>query len=423
MKVTAVICEYNPFHNGHAYQLAEARRRTKADHVICLMSGDFVQRGTPAIFSKYDRAACALSAGADLVLELPVLWATSSADYFAQGAVSILEGIGCVDALSFGAECEDLVELQTATALLHLAEDSDIFKETLDRALRRGKTFAAARTEALDEFCKTDCGGLSCGAMNSGLLSSPNNILAISYLNALSQSKSSIEPVAIARKGSGYHDDKLQGEFSSATALREVMAGDMSSEALRLLSDNMPAACFDLISEQIHSGGLLTMNDFSSILYYALLQSSAAALAEIADGGSDLANRVLRLLASYTTAEAFAEELKTKQLTRTRVNRFLLHAILQLSEDLRTSAQTAGYAPYARVLGMRKDAAELLSVMHRASGIPIITNLAKDAPSLTGPAAQSLALDVKASDLYMKMLTQKTGESYPTEYTRKFLVK
>lgn len=229
MKVIGIIAEYNPFHNGHAYQIAEIRKRTGADYIVVAMSGDFVQRGTPAIIDKYTRTNMALSCGADLILELPTLWATASAEDFAMAGVTLFDKMGCVDGICFGAETDNLDLLSSLADIL--ANEPEDYRELLSSYIKEGLTFPAARAKALvnhltassraDELCKADA-QISTEAISS-IINEPNNILAIEYLKALKRRHSSLKPYLIKREGAGYHDATI---YDNMTALDSTQAQD-----------------------------------------------------------------------------------------------------------------------------------------------------------------------------------------------------
>ena len=214
MKIAAVIAEYNPFHNGHAYQLHEIRRQTGADFILVMMSGDFVQRGAPACIDKYARCRMALNAGADMVCELPIYGALGSAEIFAESAVSLLNHLGCIDYLCFGAET---IAPSLFDAIIPiLSDEPEEYKSLLQTGLKNGMNFPAARSQAL---CSLLGDARCCGILNQ-----PNNILAIEYMKALYKSKSRIRPFPIKRSGAGYHSTDITAGFSSATAIRRQLS-------------------------------------------------------------------------------------------------------------------------------------------------------------------------------------------------------
>ncbi|HOO29215.1 MAG TPA: nucleotidyltransferase family protein, partial [Lachnospiraceae bacterium] len=256
MNVTGIIAEYNPFHNGHLYQLTKAREETDADYMIVVLSGDFVQRGTPAIADKYIRTKTALLAGADLVLELPVYFSSSSADFFAAGAVSLLDKIGCVDHLSFGSEHGSIKELSDIAG--HLLSETPSYKTVLKKHLKQGNSYALASAKAsMEQF--------SDSRMAETLLKEPNNTLGIAYLKALSGRNSTITPHTVLRTGGGYHATE-KGALS-ASAVRHTVQTDGSLDSV---SAQMPAYAYDLLADTYGTSFPIFENDFSSLLAYKL---------------------------------------------------------------------------------------------------------------------------------------------------------
>lgn len=245
MKIIGIIAEYNPFHNGHAYQMEEIRRRTGADYIVAAMSGDFVQRGAPAIVDKYARTRMALSCGADLVLELPALWATASAESFAAAGVALFEKMGCVDGICFGAECDNLSLLSEIADIL--AEEPSVYRAALSSYIKEGLTFPQARARALSESVLTsqktnsvskDALAQSASLTQSELaeiLGSPNNILAIEYLKAIRRQNSSLTPYLIKREGAGYHDAEIHDD-------NHIFQDDTDARHCPTSTDNFAAA-------------------------------------------------------------------------------------------------------------------------------------------------------------------------------------
>ena len=336
MNITGIIAEYNPFHNGHAYQLARARALTGADYIIVVMSGDYVQRGTPAILEKHLRARLALKNGADLVLELPVRYSTASAMDFASGAVYILDALNAVTHLCFGSESGDLDLLATAAEILE--QEPEEYLTTLQTFLKQGASYPAARQKAF-ETCLTS----RRSDLPDGLLKSQNNILAIEYLRALLMLKSPIHPVTVTRTSDKYHSGILEHTYASATAVRRAMM----ENSLQTAAGYVPENVFAALDEAVRSNSLLTEDDFSLPLKYQLLQSTPETLTGCLDVPESLANRIHRRLNDYTGFSQFAELLKTRETTRTRINRSLLHILLQLD-------RTPPSIEYLRILGFRK---------------------------------------------------------------------
>lgn len=283
MKTIGIIAEYNPFHNGHAYQIAELKRKTNADFVVIAMSGDFVQRGAPAIIDKYCRAEMALLCGADLVIELPVVWAVSSAEDFAMAGVTLFDKMGCIDGICFGAESDQLPLLKSIAGVL--AEEPDIYRSALSSHLKKGLAFPAARAAALSDYFK------STGMNFISILDTPNNILAVEYLKALKRRNSAMTPILIPRAGSGYHDTTINTPTASASAIRAAVSNvtpsddhtfhfssaDYGSQSIHSsrphlseIASSMPEPAFALFQKEITSGRLMDADDFSSILGYRI---------------------------------------------------------------------------------------------------------------------------------------------------------
>lgn len=401
MKTVGIIAEYNPFHKGHAYHLNKAKELTGADYVVSVMSGDFVQRGLPAILDKYARAEAALRCGADLVLELPVPYATGSAEYFAGGAVSLLDSLGCVDALCFGSECGDLNSLLSFARLFE--EESVDYQQLLRLHLKRGCTFPEARSLAAGEFLKA-----------SALLEKPNNTLGIEYCKALLRRKSPIEPVTLKRHSAGYHDTSLDAELASATAIRKelLLTGTPLSSSLQ---GQLPDASLEILNRE---KAFVRFEDFSQLLFYRLLSLSPEELRAIWDMGEDLAARMYNQRFSFTTAPCFADELKTRQLTHTRITRALCHLLLDLKNEDMTPLKEAGYPVYLRVLGFRKSAGPLLSSIKRNGTSPLLVKAA-DASKILNPTQVSLfTKDLFAAHLYEGILAGRRNSAIRHEYTR-----
>lgn len=416
MKITGIIAEYNPFHTGHAYHLKKARESSGCDYIVVVMSPDFVQRGEPAVFDKFTRARMALLGGADLVLELPVCYACGSAEYFAMGAVALLDGLGAADTLCFGCETPSRSLLLRSAQVLD--QEPKEYTNTLREGLRLGLTYPQSRARAIAGYFASHSGDLpanSAGAAGlendwSGFFSSPNNILGMEYCKAIRHLHASMAPLPIRRLGSGYHDPVLGGGYCSATALRKGLAG---SERLDSLLPYVPAECQALFSSACGrpimpddlmpwlTRQLLIMTDFSGIF----------------DVSPDLSDRILKLRYSLT-GKSWAETvaaIKTRQITEARIRRVLLHIILDISQELADSCREDGPIFYARILGFRREAAPLLRRIKETSRLPLITKPSAAARSLKGPAARMLQMDFTASHLYRSLLTAKYGMPFCSE--------
>jgi predicted nucleotidyltransferase len=403
MIVNGIIAEYNPFHNGHQYHIAQSKAATNADYTIVVMSGNFLQRGLPAIADKHTRTKMALAGGADLVLELPSLYATASAEFFAAGGVSILDALQVVTHLSFGSEEGQTEPLMNVAALLS-REDAP-YQSALKSYLKQGFSFPEARTTALTE-CFPEL------AQQSTLLNSPNNILGIEYCKALLRRNSNITPCTIKRLGAGYHDTDTTGETASAQAIREALLTDrgdqvskrhMPEEALQILRTyrkDYPAECSETLS---------------GMLYYKLLSELATGFANYLDVSDDLSDRIIKRLHTYRDFSSFCDSLKTKELTYTRISRSLIHILLNIKKQ--DMALYREQAPYARILGFQKQAAPLLKVLNEKASIPLITSLADAEKTLPESALYLLKKDIAASQLYLGLTALSNHKTAENEYS------
>ena len=435
MKTAGIIAEYNPFHKGHEYQIRYTKEKLKADYVIVAMSGDYVQRGTPALISKHVRAEMALRCGADLVLEIPVSISTASAEAFAMGGVSLLDSLGVVDMLCFGSESGEISALRELAEIL--VEEPEEYKKLLKSFLSEGLTFPAARSQALTEYFKNprnfngdDFDGVLTPLLNevTQILNTPNNILGIEYCKALLRLNSQIRPVTIRREGMGYHETTvpdgnstvaspdLQSPtdfFASATAIRNLILRD--SPDPDALASQIPGQAFPVFQKAVNSGEFLTENSLDSILSYCLMKENVKSLSSYMDVSEDLARRIINqqnLLLSFSQSVSV---LKTRELTQTRIQRALLHIILNIH-----TAPTQ--IPFARVLGFRRESSELLSQIKKHSRIPLITKLADAQNLLDSEGNQILSETVFSSNLYEKLLCLKTGRKFCHESQKQLII-
>lgn len=355
MKVTGIIAECNPLHEGHAYLIREARARTSADHVVVAMSGDYVQRGAPSILSFRDRAESLLREGADLVVELPLYVSCSGADYFARGGVALLESLGLVTDLVFGSESGDLDALQAAAE--KLGEEDEAYRTSLRDGLRNGLTFPEARA----------------AASGSSVPVSPNDLLGTEYLKALRASGSSIRPHAVPRIS-----------CRSASGIRTQM--------LLARSETDPFLCRD---------------DFSDLLLHALW--SAGELSRYLDVSGDLARRIRSLLPSYSTYSAFCEAVKTRNYTYTRISRALLHIMLGMtSQTMERFDAFCGLCGWIRPVGFKKSAIPLIREITASCRVPFLYKLASADKVLPEDLYPLLQEEIRAEFLYDLMAARRT---------------
>lgn len=409
MKTVGIIAEYNPFHNGHAYQIAQAKKVTGAQYCIIIMSGNFVQRGAPAIMDKYTRTRAALTGGADLIIELPVHYATASAEYFAAGAAALLDKLG-IDCLCFGSECGNIQTLSDTADLL-LAESTE-YKELLQKKIRSGMPYPQAREAALCALSPHLAG-------QADILRSPNNILGLEYLKALKKSGSRIIPYTIKRTGASYHDSALQSTCSSALAIRETIA---LSQDMQLVKDQMPSSVYEIMEAEYGKTFPVFPSDLSSLLAYKLLAEETEGFCGYFDIDESLSDRIRKCLPAYQDAVSFCDRLKTKNTTYTRISRALLHILLNILQTDMDIFCREGYVYYARILGFQKESAPLLSKMKADSSIPLITKLADAAARIFSEnGRRMLEQDILASHIYSLLVHTKFGQGIQNEYKRQII--
>ena len=363
METAGIVAEYNPFHRGHAWHIAETRRRLGGDApVVCVMSGHWVQRGECALADKWLRAALALDRGADLVVELPTPWAMASAESFARGAVSLLAATGVVDVLSFGSETGELAPLEEAAAAL----DAPDYPERLRAALGRGLSFPAARQEAAGAAC----------------LSAPNNNLGVEYLRSLRALGSTIRPLTVPRQGAG-HDGPAAGGFASASELRRLLRAGRGAEAAPYLTAPW-------------SGELADMQHIERAVLSRLRTMGEGDWAALPDGGGaeGLPSRLAKAAREAVSLEDFYTRAKTRRYPHARLRRLALAAFLGLRAAERPAAP-----PYVRVLGLGGRGRALLRRMKDTCPLPVIVKPAQ-ARELDGPARTLFESEARYTDLY-----------------------
>ncbi|WP_418473182.1 nucleotidyltransferase family protein [Eubacterium sp.] len=433
MNVTGIIAEYNSFHNGHAFHIEETRKNMQADYCIAVISGDFVQRGAPALLNKYDRTKMALENGIDLVIELPVIAATSSAENFAQGGVCLLDALGVVSNISFGAEANTASDIDLLGKLADFfAFEPPAFQEHLDQALKSGYSFPTARARAALTCLQqihSDSMDANTLAQFEQLLASPNNILAIEYMKAIRRHNCKLTPSVVTRTGAGYHDTDTDTKFASASALRKFILQNNSDQEItsemlnQMLTRTVPDSVRELLLTAYENHAFLQEDDFSDLLYYELQRQLLHPTASDFDATrSDLAQRIENKLESFTCWSEFVSDLKTKNQTYTAISRYLLHALLGIDGELLTAAKTYHYAPYARILGFRKDASPLLKELQAHSQIPLLRKIAKERLELAPDQQKLLDLDVYAANLYNRILFSKSGIQRKNEYREPLII-
>ena len=404
MKVAAVIAEFNPFHKGHEYLLSEIKKKSNADYIITVMSGDYVQRGEPAIFDKFTRAKTALSSGINLAIELPCAIATGSAAIFAEGAISLLNKLNIVDELWFGSEYGDISAFDTVSDIL--INEPLQFTSELKSHLKQGFSFPKARFAALSSIPSVAKSFKDAKAMEDFLIS-PNNILGLEYLAALKKTNSTIKPRTIARKGSGYNDISINAENASASAIRRAFLSENPHAAASALPDQI----YNSFDFNTLSANAIYPNDFSLLLHSRLLAETYDSLSEYPDISHDLARRIKQLENSFRGFESFAMTLKTKNLTYSHIKRCLLHITLGIHKS---DVNDAFNNSYARMLGF-SNAAMLLSQLKKCSLIQLCGK-----PSIL--PSKLYQKELFASNLYNAVLANKTGNQFIHEYKKQLVI-
>ena len=401
MQTVGIIAEYNPFHKGHAYQIEEAKKAANADFAVVAMSGNFVQRGAPAIIDKYTRTKMALEGGADLVLELPVPFATAAAPIFAEAGVSLLTRLGCVDALCFGSESGNIDSLINSARTLQ--EEPPEYKALL----REGNSYPKSVQMAMH----------SIGTL---LTTSPNDTLGVEYIKALLASGSTMKPFAVKREGNDYHDTKLSLGFASASAIRSQIECE-SASSISSLSAFLPETSFSLMEKAISHTFPITEDDFSlalGMIINAGKMTNGINLLHAAEMTPELYDRIQRILCTgqaFTFSE-LAQNLKTKNITRARINRALLHCLLSISQDDMELFRASGFCSYARILGFKSNASLLLKAVKNNSNIPVITKLADAKNKLDETGNKILSHELASSFLYRQAVWCKFHETLPDEF-------
>ena len=377
-KVLGIVAEYNPFHNGHKYHLEQSKKISGCDYTVAIIGGNFTQRGDVSLVDKWKKAEMALLAGIDLILELPTMYATSSAENFADGAVKLMDSLKIVDTISFGTETEDLDMLDAIADVL--AKEPKEYVSFLQKELKNGDSFPKARENAILQYFK--------GAVPyANLLKTPNNILAIEYLKALRKRKSYINPIIIKRETSNEDSIRLKKGYASSSEIRELIS---EKENVRNL---IPKTTFDLLKGTIRDGELvLGLDTYEQAIIYNLRKMSVEEIAALPDVSEGLENKIKKSANEYSSLEAIIEDVKTKRYTETRIKRILVHSLLNITQkDIDVSKRTQ---PYARVLAFN------------AAGKKMISSISKSNPKLNIIVSVKNFVDHSSNKNLLNMLTK-----------------
>ncbi len=374
MKATGIVVEYNPFHNGHRYHLEKAKEHGVGDVVIAVMSGDYLQRGEPAILNKWMRTEMALKNGIDIVVELPSFYSTQSAEIFAKGSVEILGNLGVSD-IVFGSEGGDVNILEGIADL----EENEVFQELLKNYLSLGRSYPSAFSMALDEIS----GGQE--------RFNPNDILGIEYVRAIKKGRLDIKPIAIKREGSGYHSEDLDSIIASATAIRKALKESKSIEKL------VPNESYHIIIDGIKEKKLTYLEEYYPLIRHEIILNKDK-LSEIQDVEVGYENKLYSAAFKYRDFYDFYNEILSKRYTNARVQRVLVHVLIGLTREITRSVKKK--VPFIRVLGFNERGNMYLKGIKKEMKVPLLSSLKNVTKILDDEAKSLLDFNEKASKIY-----------------------
>ena len=406
--VLGIIAEYNPFHNGHFYQIEEAKKQTGAKYVVAVMSGNFTQRGNTSLIDKWTKAQMALENGVDIVLELPTIYSVSSAENFAEGAIKILDSLKIVDTLCFGTETADFAALNNIANVLH--NEPKEYVAILNHELGKGISYPKARENALMMY-------LNDIKRYASILSGSNNILAIEYLKALKRLKSDMTPFSIQRKKVYYNDERIIDEFASSTAIRKLIATEQYAEVRKVV----PMSSYMLLKEKIEKGNfVIDIIKFEKEILYNLRKMTVKQIAELPDVTEGLEYAIKNAANSCNSLLELVNIIKSKRYTQTRIQRILVYALLGITKKDMANARKV--IPYARVLGFNKNGREMLSdICSINPRINMITSVKKyEDQNINKALREMLEKDIFATNVYT--LGYEDDSWANLDYTNKLVI-
>ncbi|WP_054740563.1 nucleotidyltransferase [Cellulosilyticum ruminicola] len=408
MHIAGIVAEYNPFHNGHAYQIQTLKKEKHIDFVIAVMSGHFSQRGLPTIADKFTRTKMALDSGIDIVIELPTPFATSSAERFSEAAISLLHQTGIVDTLCFGSECGNLEALDlVATTLIN---PPPVFSTKLKAYLRSGLSFPRAREQALIDTLEVDSASIG---LYSPIINNPNNILGIEYIKALHKYNSNIKPFTITRIHAGYHDLHITGSITSATAIRHLAL----KKDFDTIKTCMPPTSFNYLNETLNH--IPSYEKLYTFLNYKLIMSNKEDLYALWDIPKELIHSILNHFPYCDTLEKLIDMVSSKTYTRATVQRSLLRILLHITKEDISTLESLAWTPYIRILGCKRSALSLLGKLSKKATCPVITNVGKSYVSLNKAQKCLMDYELKATALYHSLSC--SGQNYKQDFTQSFI--
>lgn len=406
--VLGIIAEYNPFHNGHLYQIEEAKRQTGANYVVAVISGNFTQRGNTSLVNKWAKAEMALASGVDIVLELPTIYSTSSAENFAEGAIKILDSLKIVDTLCFGTETADFAALNNIANVLY--NEPKEYCSILNHELGKGISYPKARENALMMY-------LNDIKRYANILSGSNNILAIEYLKALKRLKSDMTPFSVQRKKVYYNDERIIDEFASSTAIRKLIATEQYNEVRKVVPKNS----YLLLKEEIEKGNfVIDIIKFEKEIIYNLRRMTVKEIADIPDVSEGLEHTIKNAADSCNNLIDLVNIIKSKRYTQTRIQRILVYILLGITK--KDMANSKKVIPYARVLGFNKKGKEMLSdICHINPKINMVTSVKKYTEQNTNKILREMIeKDILATNIYT--LGYEDDSWANLDYTNKLVI-
>lgn len=407
-RVLGIIAEYNPFHNGHLYQIEEAKKQTGADYVVAVISGNFTQRGNTSLVNKWIKTDMALRSGVDIVIELPTVYSISSAENFAEGAIKILDSLKIVDTLCFGTETADFAALNNIANVLY--NEPKEYVSLLNHELGKGVSYPKARESALMMY-------LNDIKRYANILSGSNNILAIEYLKALKKLKSSMRPFSVQRKKVYYNDERIVDEFASSTAIRKLVSRGQYDEIRKVI----PTSSYMLLKEEIRKGSfVLDILKFEKEILYNLRKMTVSEIAELPDVTEGLEHVIKNAANSCNSILDLMDMVKSKRYTQTRIQRILLYALLGITKKDMANARKV--TPYVRVLGFNKNGREMLSEICKENRrINMITSVKKfEELNLNKTLKEMLDKDIFATNVYT--LGYEYNSAANLDYTNKMVI-
>ena len=400
-KRIGIIAEYNPFHNGHLYQIQKAKELTGADTVITVMSGNFTQRGDTSLINKFEKATIALQNEVDMVIELPTIYSISSAENFALGGVKILNEIGNIDYLVFGIEEENLEKLQAIADVL--VNEDDEFKRNIKEELDKGNSYPKAREIVLKKVLSSE--------NVENIMQKPNNILAIEYLKALKTTNSKIKPFAIKRKNTMHNDENINENYASGTYIRKLFIENNFNEIKKVV----PKYTYERLLELKNQGTYVSsINDFSDIVIYKIRTMTKEEISQIADVNEGLENSIKLASTTCKTIDEIIDKVSTKRYTKTRISRILTYILLDITKSEMEQSKNANQ--YIRVLGINKKCEGILKTINNNK---LITSLKKFEEN--NRENQLLNIDKKATEIYTIKYPKSVQANL--DYTSKFIIK